>query len=100
MSANIGLCRIDSRLIDGEGVTRWVGQSQANRIDVVSDELDADPFMKNIYLIAAPPTTKGDFFGNPIFAASGKEKKLGPGNVAGLFPSLRRGPVLRPLGYA
>uniref|UniRef100_UPI0015929EE8 PTS sugar transporter subunit IIB n=1 Tax=Salmonella enterica TaxID=28901 RepID=UPI0015929EE8 len=50
--ANIVLCRIDSRLIHGQVVTKWVGQSQANRIAVVSDELDADPFMKNIYLMA------------------------------------------------
>ena len=49
--ANIVLCRIDSRLIHGQVVTKWVGQSQANRIAVVSDELDADPFMKNIYLM-------------------------------------------------
>ena len=47
--ANIVLCRIDSRLIHGQVVTKWVGQSQANRIAVVSDELDADPFMKNIH---------------------------------------------------
>ncbi len=44
--ANIVLCRIDSRLIHGQVVTKWVGQSQANRIAVVSDELDSDPFMK------------------------------------------------------
>lgn len=44
--ANIVLCRIDSRLIHGQVVTKWVGQSQANRIAVVSDELNADPFMK------------------------------------------------------
>ena len=50
--ANIVLCRIDSRLIHGQVVTKWVGQSQANRIAVVSDELDANPFMKNIYLMA------------------------------------------------
>ncbi len=36
--ANIVLCRIDSRLIHGQVVTKWVGQSQANRIAVVSDE--------------------------------------------------------------
>lgn len=32
--ANIVLCRIDSRLIHGQVVTKWVGQSQANRIAV------------------------------------------------------------------
>ena len=79
--ANIVLCRIDSRLIHGQVVTKWVGQSQANRIAVVSDELDADPFMKNIYLMAAPPNIKVDCFGNQSFAAAWKENQLGDGKV-------------------
>lgn len=74
--ANIVLCRIDSRLIHGQVVTKWVGQSQANRIAVVSDELDADPFMKNIYLMAAPPNIKVDCFGNQSFAAARKKTSL------------------------
>ncbi|KNC90099.1 PTS system mannose/fructose/N-acetylgalactosamine-transporter subunit IIB [Trabulsiella odontotermitis] len=86
--ANIVLCRIDSRLIHGQVVTKWVGQSQANRIVVVSDELDADPFMKNIYLMAAPPNIKVDCYGNDSFAATWKENRLGDGNVLVLFPSL------------
>ncbi|NTY50767.1 PTS system mannose/fructose/N-acetylgalactosamine-transporter subunit IIB [Citrobacter freundii] len=86
--ANIVLCRIDSRLIHGQVVTKWVGQSQANRIAVVSDELDADPFMKNIYLMAAPPNIKVDCFGNQSFAAARKENQLGDGKVLVLFPSL------------
>ena len=73
--ANIVLCRIDSRLIHGQVVTKWVGQSQANRIAVVSDELDADPFMKNIYLMAAPPNIKVDCYSNQSFAASWKENQ-------------------------
>ena len=86
--ANIVLCRIDSRLIHGQVVTKWVGQSQANRIAVVSDELDADPFMKNIYLMAAPPNIKVDCYSNLSFAASWQENQLGDGNVLVLFPSL------------
>ena len=86
--ANIVLCRIDSRLIHGQVVTKWVGQSQANRIAVVSDELDADPFMKNIYLMAAPPNIKVDCYSNQSFAASWKENQLGDGSVLVLFPSL------------
>ena len=52
--AELVLTRIDSRLIHGQVVTKWVGQSGANRIIVVSDELVNDEFMKNIYLMAAP----------------------------------------------
>jgi len=86
--ATIVLCRIDSRLIHGQVVTKWVGQSQANRIAVVSDELDADPFMKNIYLMAAPPSVKVDCFSNASFAAAWKENQLGDGKVLVLVPSL------------
>jgi len=86
--ANIVLCRIDSRLIHGQVVTKWVGQSQANRIAVVSDELDADPFMKNIYLMAAPPNIKVDCYSNVSFAAAWKENQLGDGSVLVLLPSL------------
>lgn len=86
--ANIVLCRIDSRLIHGQVVTKWVGQSQANRIAVVSDELDADPFMKSIYLMAAPPNVKVDCFSNQSFAAAWLDNQLGEGNVLVLFPNL------------
>lgn len=86
--ATIVLCRIDSRLIHGQVVTKWVGQSQANRIAVVSDELDADPFMKSIYLMAAPPNIKVDCYSNGSFAAAWKENQLGDGKVLVLFPSL------------
>lgn len=86
--ANIVLCRIDSRLIHGQVVTKWVGQSQANRIAVVSDELEADPFMKSIYLMAAPPNVKVDCYGNLSFAAAWRENQLGEGNVLVLFPNL------------
>jgi D-glucosaminate-specific PTS system IIB component len=86
--ATITLCRIDSRLIHGQVVTKWVGQSQSNRIAVVSDELEADPFMKNIYLMAAPPGVKVDCYSNRSFAAAWQENQLGEGNVLVLFPSL------------
>lgn len=86
--ANIVLCRIDSRLIHGQVVTKWVGQSQANRIAVVSDELEADPFMKSIYLMAAPPNVKVDCYGKQSFAAAWRENQLGEGNVLVLFPNL------------
>lgn len=86
--AKIVLCRIDSRLIHGQVVTKWVGQSQANRIAVVSDELDTDPFMKSIYLMAAPPNVKVDCYSNQSFAAAWNENQLGEGNVLVLFPNL------------
>lgn len=84
--ANIVLCRIDSRLIHGQVVTKWVGQSQANRIAVVSDELDADPFMKNIYLMAAPPNIKVDCFSNQSFRGRVEREPAGRRQRAGAVP--------------
>lgn len=53
--SEIVLCRVDSRLIHGQVVTKWLQQSGANQIFVVSDELEKDEFLKSIYLMAAPP---------------------------------------------
>jgi len=86
--AKVVLCRIDSRLIHGQVVTKWVGQSQANRIAVVSDELDADPFMKNIFMMAAPPNIKVDCYGIAGFCQEWQASQLGSGNVLVLFPNL------------
>ncbi len=55
---SIVLCRVDSRLIHGQVVTKWVKQAQANRIVVVSEELEKDEFMRSVYLMAAPPKSK------------------------------------------
>jgi D-glucosaminate-specific PTS system IIB component len=86
--AKVVLCRIDSRLIHGQVVTKWVGQSQADRIAVVSDELDADPFLKKITMMAAPPSIKVECYGVASFCAAWRTNQLGPGNVLVLFPNL------------
>lgn len=52
--SKIVLTRVDSRLIHGQVVTKWVQQSDANEILVVSDELENDEFLQSIYLMAAP----------------------------------------------
>ena len=61
--ADIVLCRIDSRLIHGQVMTKWVNQSSANKIVVVSDELAADEFMLQIYLLSAPAGVKVECYG-------------------------------------
>lgn len=53
--SKIVLSRVDSRLIHGQVVTKWLQQSAANEIIVVSDELEQDEFLQSIYLMAAPP---------------------------------------------
>ena len=61
---NIVLARVDSRLIHGQVVTKWLQQSNANKIVVVSDELENDEFLQSIYLMAAPPNVEVVVKGN------------------------------------
>jgi D-glucosaminate-specific PTS system IIB component len=86
--AKIVLCRVDSRLIHGQVVTKWVNQAKANRIVVVSDELDADPFMKSIYMMSAPPNVKVDCYSLKGAVDAWKENAFGRGNILLLFPGL------------
>ncbi len=57
MAANF-LARIDSRLIHGQVVAKWLKTIQANHIIVIDDSLAKDSFMSNIYSMAAPPGCK------------------------------------------
>ncbi|MGH2220899.1 PTS sugar transporter subunit IIB, partial [Enterococcus faecalis] len=54
--SKIVLTRGDSRVIHGQVVTKWLQQSGANEILVVSDELEQDEFLQSIYLM---PGTRG-----------------------------------------
>ena len=47
--SKIVLTRVDSRLIHGQVVTKWLQQSGANEILVVSDELEQDEFLQSIF---------------------------------------------------
>lgn len=53
--ANLALVRIDSRLIHGQVVTMWIKRTEAKRIIIVDNEITADPFMAQIFSMAAPP---------------------------------------------
>jgi D-glucosaminate PTS system EIIB component len=51
---NIVLCRIDSRLIHGQVMTKWVNQSGAEKIVVIDDHFADDEFLKEVCLMSAP----------------------------------------------
>lgn len=61
--AKIVLTRVDSRLIHGQVVTKWLQQSGADEIFVVSDELEKDEFLQSIYVMAAPPGVEVKIYG-------------------------------------
>ncbi len=51
----IGLARIDDRLIHGQVATRWSKETNVQRIIVVSDEVAADTVRKTLLTQVAPP---------------------------------------------
>ena len=54
----IKLARIDFRLMHGQVVTNWIKQVSADSILIVDDELVADKFLAQVFLMAAPPGIK------------------------------------------
>ena len=46
--------RIDYRLIHGQVITKWLKRSNADKIIVIDDELYNDPFLAEVYKMAAP----------------------------------------------
>ena len=85
---NLVLTRIDSRLIHGQVMTKWVNQVRANKIVVVSDELANDEFMRSIYLMSAPAGIQVDCITEAAAVESYKADVFGQGNVLLLLPSL------------
>lgn len=85
---NLVLTRIDSRLIHGQVMTKWVNQVRANKIVVVSDELANDEFMRSIYLMSAPAGIEVACLTETQAAEQYKADVFGNGNVLLLLPSL------------
>lgn len=51
----IGLARIDDRLIHGQVATRWTKETRVSRIIVISDEVAADTMRSTLLKQVAPP---------------------------------------------
>ncbi|WP_207871928.1 PTS system, D-glucosaminate-specific IIB component [Enterococcus sp. DIV2402] len=54
----IGLVRVDSRLLHGQVVTRWIGQVGAKEVIIIDDTLAKDEFMIEVFEMAAPAGVK------------------------------------------
>lgn len=55
---DIGLARIDTRLLHGQVATNWTKSINPDRIIVVSDKVSKDDLRKNMIMEAAPPGVK------------------------------------------
>lgn len=82
------LTRIDSRLIHGQVMTKWVNQVQANKIVIISDELAKDEFMKSIYLMSAPAGIEVVCLAEDEAVSAFEADCFGAGNVLLLLPSV------------
>ncbi len=51
---NIGLIRVDDRLIHGQVVTSWITQTGSTKIIIIDDELYENDYMKDVFAVAAP----------------------------------------------
>ena len=56
----LGLVRIDDRLIHGQVIAVWCKHQRFTRIVIIDDGVAADPFMQEVLKLAAPPDLQVD----------------------------------------
>lgn len=79
--AEIKLFRIDSRLIHGQIITKWIKVAGVDKIVVVDEILAADEFMKEIYVAAVPKGISVNIYNLEEGMDAWKENEFGQGKV-------------------
>ena len=79
--AEIKLFRIDSRLIHGQMITKWLKVTQVDKIVVVDGALAEDDFMKEIYVAAVPKGVSVEIYDTAGAIREWEETQFGEGNV-------------------
>ncbi|WHH60520.1 PTS sugar transporter subunit IIB [Petroclostridium sp. X23] len=97
--ANINLIRIDSRLIHGQVITKWVKVANAGKIIIVDDPLSKDSFMADIYIMAAPKDVKVEIMSVEQAMARWSKDNFGDGNILILFKDVETCYRLFKLGF-
>jgi D-glucosaminate PTS system EIIB component len=87
--AQIAFVRIDFRLIHGQVITRWLKQTNADRILVIDNKLAGDPFMSQVYVMAAPPGVQVEMISIEDAVAAWEKDKLGKGKLLVLFKTVK-----------
>ncbi|MEG0960168.1 MAG: PTS sugar transporter subunit IIB [Erysipelotrichaceae bacterium] len=86
---NVVLCRVDSRLIHGQVMTKWIQQSQANRIVIISEVVSKDTFLLEIYKMSSPPGVRIDCYSEADAVVKWKDGTLDQGKILLLFPDIK-----------
>lgn len=87
--AQIVFVRIDFRLIHGQVITRWLKQTDADRILVIDNKLAKDPFMSQVYVMAAPPGVQVEMVSVEDAVSSWEKDRLGKGKILVLFKTVK-----------
>ncbi|MHB8089980.1 MAG: PTS sugar transporter subunit IIB [Anaerolineaceae bacterium] len=87
--ANLALVRIDGRLIHGQVVTQWIRAAAVDRIIIVDNQIIADPFMKQIFMMAAPPGIKLELMTTKTAAQEWEKDQFNQGVVMVLFKNVQ-----------
>jgi D-glucosaminate-specific PTS system IIB component len=91
--------RVDSRLIHGQVIARWAIKDSIKRIIIVDDDLAADEFMKDIYMMAAPQGISVDVFTVNEAFENYKANQITDQNTLVLFKDIDSVLRLSRLGY-
>lgn len=86
--SNIVLCRIDSRLIHGQVMTKWVNQSGAEKIVVIDDQFANDDFLKEVCIMSAPAGLEINCYNMQEGVAAYKKNEFGAKKVLLLLAGL------------
>lgn len=85
---NIVLCRIDSRLIHGQVMTKWIQSSDAQKIVIISNPLAADSFLWEISLMAMPPGIEAFCYDEDTAVKKWNDGTFGSGRILLLMPDV------------
>lgn len=97
--AEINLIRVDSRLIHGQVITKWLRVTKANRIIIVDNQLAEDTFMGDIYAAAAPRNVSVEIVSVKQFMMEWEKNKLGEGVILLLLKDVKTGYILFKEGF-
>lgn len=98
--AEIAVVRVDSRLIHGQVLSRWVSAVNANRIIIIDNDLSIDPYVTSIYKMSTPPGTELDIMNTRQAAAAYKKNSFGEGVAIVMFKKLGQAMEAHRLGFA
>lgn len=81
----IVMTRIDARLVHGQVAARWTKYLNASKIVIVSDQVASDPFMVELFNLAAPMGTSVICYSLDEAVAEWEKDQFGDGRIIILF---------------